>query len=71
MVKGLYIYVWRERVFALKQWQLQVEKAINTHLYINRDMHHAYIITCSEYMYQLTGHWIRNRLVYSNLTVVE
>ena len=37
------IYAWGERVFVLKQWRLLVEKAINAHLYIYRDMHHAYM----------------------------
>ena len=30
-------------------------------------MMHMHVVS----MYQLTGHWIRNRLVCSNLTVVE
>ena len=59
-----YIYAWRECVFVLKQWWSLVEKAIR-----GPNTHDA--CTCSEYMYQLTGHWIRNRLVCSNLTVVE
>ena len=60
----MHVYAWRECVFVLKQWWSLVEKAIR-----GPNTHDA--CTCSEYIYQLTGHWIRNRLVCSNLTVVE